>query len=93
MSDRVRGRGEPGAPPARRVADALRRALPRYFMMEKYGPDGEIVEAWESHELDPDWEGATSIVITCYSFAEPRTDWRERGVIPPQGFHRMRERH
>jgi hypothetical protein len=75
------------------VAQALReRTPPRYFMMEWYGPDGEIVEAWESHPLDPDWDGAHTLVISGTDYAEPRTDWRERGVIPPKGFHRSQWR-
>ena len=79
--------------PPRSVAQALRElASQRYFMTEHYGADGEIVEAWEGHELDPGWEGANSLIITCYGFSEPRTDWRERGIIPPRGFHRSRWR-
>jgi hypothetical protein len=71
------------------VAQALReRMTPRYFMMQHYGPDGEILEAWEGHLMEPDDHGVHAVIITGHGFAEPRTDWRERGIVPPRGFHR-----
>ena len=75
------------------LAQALReRVNQRYFMIEKYGSDGEILEASEGHPIAPGEEGVHTLVITGHGFAEPRTDWRERGVIPPRGFHRSRWR-
>jgi len=75
------------------LAQALRERAPqRYFMIEKYGPDGEILEASEGHPLGPDHEGVHAVIITGVGYAEPRTDWRERGVIPPRGFHRSQWR-
>jgi len=72
-----------------RVSQALRERVPqRYVMIEQYGPDGEIVEASEGHPIAPGEQEVHTLVITCYGFAEPRRDWRERGVIPPRGFHR-----
>ena len=72
-----------------RVSQALReRMTRRHFMLEHYGPDGEILEASEGHLIAPDHEGVHAVVITGVGFAEPRTDWRERGIIPPRGFHR-----
>jgi len=74
------------------LAQALRqRVNQRYFMIEKYGPDGEILEASEGHPLGPDHEGVHAVIITGVGYAEPRRDWRERGVIPPRGFHRRAE--
>lgn len=72
------------------VLQALRERSPRYLMMEQYGPDGEIVEAWEGHPLEPGHEGVHTVAITGVGFAEPRRDWRERGVVPPQEYHRTR---
>ena len=73
----------------RLVAQALReRVTQRYFMIEKYGPDGEILEASEGHPITPGDEGVHTLVISCYGFAEPRRDWRERGIVPQRGFHR-----
>lgn len=75
------------------VAQALRERAPqRYFMIEKYGPDGEILEASEGHPITPGDEGVHTLVITGVGYAEPRTDWHERGIIPPMGFHRTRWR-
>ena len=79
--------------PPRSVAQALRElASQRYFMTEHYGPDGEIVEAWECHPIEPGQEGVQAVIVTGTGYAKPRTDWRERGMIPPQGFHRSRWR-
>jgi len=75
------------------IMEALReRARPRYLMMEEYGPDGEIVKAWEGSPIVPGHEGVTTIIITGVGYAEPREDWRERGVVPPRGFHPSRWR-
>ena len=75
------------------VAEALRaQAPPRYFLMETYGPDGEIEEAWEGHPLKPDHQGVEVVIITGREYAEPRMDWRERGLVPPRGFHRRQDR-
>lgn len=75
------------------LAERLRQAVPpRHFMIEQYGPDGEIVEAQEGHPIGPGHESVRTLVITGTDYAEPRTDWRERGVIPPKGFHRSRWR-
>ena len=75
------------------LAQALRERTPkRYFMMERYGPDGEILEAWESFPIEDDHQGVTAAAITGVGYAEPRTDWRERGVVPPHGFHRSQWR-
>ena len=57
-------------------------------MIEDYGPDGEILEAAEGHPLEPDWDGVQALIVTGVWFAEPRTDWRKRGIVPPRGFHR-----
>jgi len=73
--------------------EALReRVRPRYLMMEEYGPDGEIVKAWEGSSIVPGHDEVKTIIITGVGYAEPRTDWRERGVVPPQGFHPTRWR-
>ena len=81
--------GQRQTPVAERVAHALRDRVPeRYFMIEKYGPDGEILEASEGHPIAPGEPGVHTLIITYYGFAEPRTDWRERGVVPSRGFHR-----
>jgi hypothetical protein len=61
-------------------------------MIEHYGPDGEILEASEGHLISPGDEGVYTLVITGHGFAEPRTDWRERGIVPTRGFHRSRWR-
>jgi hypothetical protein len=75
------------------LAQALReRVNQRYFMIETYGPDGEILEAWESFPIEADHEGVSAVVITGVGYAEPRRDWRERGVVPPHGFHRSQWR-
>jgi hypothetical protein len=72
-----------------RVSQALRERAPqRYFMIEQYGPDGEILQASEGHPIAPGEEGVHTLVITGHGFAELRRDWRERGIIPPRGFHR-----
>ena len=74
------------------LAQALRERTPkRYFMMERYGPDGEILEAWESFPIEADHQGVTAVAITGVGYAEPRRDWRERGIVPPRGFHRRAE--
>ena len=71
------------------LVEALQEvAPPRYFMLEYYGPDGEIVEAWEGHPIGQDHAGVEAVIITGTDSAEPRTDWRERGVVPPRGLHR-----
>jgi len=71
------------------VAQALReRASQRYFMTEHYGPDGETMEAWESHPIEPGQEGVRAVIVTGTDYAKPRTDWRERGIVPPEGHHR-----
>ena len=75
------------------IVEALReRAKPRYFIVEEYGPDGEIVKAWEGNPLVPGQEGVNTMIVTGVGYAEPRTDWRERGVVPPRGFHPSRWR-
>lgn len=75
------------------LAEALREAAPpQRFMMERYGPDGEILEAWEGHPITPGEGEVHALVITGTDYAEPRTDWRERGIVPPKGFHRSRWR-
>jgi hypothetical protein len=63
-------------------------------MMEYCGPDGEIEEASEGHPIDDDLpEGAVeAVIITGHGYAEPRRDWRERGIVPPRGFHPSRWR-
>ncbi len=68
------------------------QAPPYYFMMEQYGPDGEIEEAWEGHPFPSDGEGVQMVVITGHGFAKPRTDWRKRGIIPPKGYHKSKWR-
>ena len=71
----------------REVARRLGENAPRRrFWWEEYGPDGEIVEAREGHVLRP-WEKIEFYAITQHGYAEPKLDWRERGVIPPQGIH------
>jgi len=73
------------------IMEAMReRAGPRYFMTEQYGPDGEIMEVWEGHPLEPGHDGVSILSITGVGFAEPRRDWRERGVVPPRGYHPTR---
>ena len=75
------------------VAKALGEMVPhRFFMIEHYGPDGEIEEAWEGHPIEPGEGKVHALVITGTGFAEPRTDWRERGIVPPRGSHRSRWR-
>jgi hypothetical protein len=90
QADEAGQRQSPSAQSAAgRVSQALRERAPqRYFMIEHYGPDGEILEASEGHPIEPGEQEVQALVITCYGFAEPRRDWRERGVIPPRGFHR-----
>ena len=73
---------------AGRLAQVLREhAPPRYFTMEQYDAEGEIVEVWEGHPLEPGEDGVRAVIITGTDYAEPRTDWRERGIVPPQGYH------
>ena len=75
------------------------RMNPRYLMLETYGPDGEILEASECWPLTPE-DLASNPVLSVEVLmpdeqghhAEPKRDWQERGVIPPRGFHRYRER-
>jgi len=75
------------------IVEALReRAKPRYFTTEEYGPDGEIVTVHEYCPLTPGEQADHTLTITCHGFAAPRTDWRERGVVPPGGYHRSRWR-
>jgi len=85
----VRGQGPADLSPPGSVAQALRElASQRYFMTEHYGADGEIVEAWEGRPIEPGWDGVHAVIVTGTEYASPRTDWRERGIIPPRGFHR-----
>jgi hypothetical protein len=71
------------------VAQGLREtAPPSFHMLEEYGPDGEIEEAWEGDRITAGTEGVEAIIITGHGYVEPRTDWQERGVVPPRGFHR-----
>ncbi len=73
---------------ADQVAEGLRDREPHYFMMEQYGPDGEIMEAWEGPPDGARARGATTVLISGTGYAEPRMDWRERGLVPPRGYHR-----
>jgi hypothetical protein len=78
-----------------RVAEGLRKRKPqRYFMMETYGPDGEIEEASECHPIDDELpDGAVAaVIISGVGYAKPRTDWRKRGIVPPRGYHRSQWR-
>ena len=34
--------------------------------------------------------GPQVLIVTCQGYAEPRTGWRERGVVPSSRFHRTR---
>jgi hypothetical protein len=52
---------------------------------EEYGPDGEIVKATEWRPVP--WQTFAFYIVTGTGYAEPKTDWRERGVIPPRGVH------
>ena len=71
------------------LAQALRKqAPPRYFTMEQYDAEGEIVEVSEGHPLKPGEDGVRAVIITGTDYAKPRTDWRERGIVPPEGHHR-----
>jgi hypothetical protein len=71
------------------VAQGLREAAPpRFRRLEEYGPDGEIEEAWEGDRIAPGAEGVEAIIVTSHGYAEPRTDWQARGVVPPRGCHR-----
>ena len=93
MSDTVGPRGRADLSLMGLVAQALRqRTAQRYFLMERYGPDGEILEAWESHPIGPGEEGVKAVIISGHGFMEPRRDWRERGIIPPREFHRSQWR-
>ena len=83
MPPRLRRRND--GPLARRLREAIAQ---RYFMMEQYGPDGEVIEVWEGHPIEAEEGSAHTILITGTDFAEPRTDWRERGLVPPRGYHR-----
>lgn len=94
--------GEDYGPKARalleEVAALVRaRADQRYFMFETYGSDGEILEASECWPLTAEAlaSGAVQRVRILQPddqgrHAEPKSDWRERGVSPPRGFHRTR---
>lgn len=65
------------------------RALPP-ICYEHYGPDGEIEEVWGDRH--PGTGRAISFyVVTCTDYAPPKEDWRERGVVPPKGWHRRGE--
>jgi len=78
---------------ARLVAQALREGAPQqYYLTEQYGPDGEIEEVWEGFPIFPGETGPRVLIVTGTESAKPRTDWRERGVVPPKGFHRSRWR-
>jgi hypothetical protein len=48
----------------------------------------------EGHLIDDDLpEGAVAaVVISGVGYAKPRTDWRERGIVPPRGYHRSQWR-
>jgi hypothetical protein len=78
------------------VAALLRqRTKRRYLMLEVYGPDGEILEASECWPLTAEQLASNPVQSVAVLYpdeqgrhAEPRRDWRERGVIPPRGFHR-----
>jgi hypothetical protein len=87
MPDGGKQRKSTGSSLAQQVAQGLRERVPQYLMTEEYGPDGEIVEAWEGHPIDLSGEGPRAVIF-CHEGAEPRRDWRERGVIPPRGYHR-----
>jgi hypothetical protein len=52
---------------------------------EEYGPDGEIVKATEWRPVP--WKTFAFYIVTGTGYAEPKTDWRQRGVIPPKGVH------
>jgi len=78
------------------IVEVLRERIePRYLMMETYGPDGEILEAWECWPLTAESLASNPVLSIEVLMpdaegrhAEPRTDWQERGVTPPRGFHR-----
>jgi hypothetical protein len=56
---------------------------------EEYGPDGEIVKATEWRPVA--WKTFDRYIVTGTGYAEPKTDWRERGVVPPGGVHPWNE--
>jgi hypothetical protein len=78
------------------VAAVLKaRANQRFFMFEVYGPDGEILEASEcwpltAEDLASDAVQGVAVLLPDEQgrHAEPKRDWRERGVVPPRGFQR-----
>ena len=87
------GLGQGQTPSALGLAGSLAQALrkqtpPHYFTMEQYDAEGEIVEVWEGHPLEPGEDGVRAVIITGTDYAKPRTDWRERGIVPPEGYHR-----
>ncbi len=95
MPDTAEPGGRVESSPLGPVAQALHtRMTQRYFMTEHYGPDGEILEAWEGHPIEDDLpEGAVAaVIVSGHGYAAPRMDWRKRGILPPRGFHRSRWR-
>ena len=74
---------------AEHVAARLRAHLTRRrFMTEQYDAEGEIEEVWEGRLLAAGYRGPQFVWVSHSGGPAPRTDWRERGVVPPGGYHR-----
>jgi hypothetical protein len=88
-TSRARRRGKPthANPPAlgRKVEQKLNEGRLYTTWREEYGPDGEIVKAAEWRPVP--WKTFALYVVTGTGYAEPKTDWRERGVVPRKGIH------
>lgn len=73
------------------VGRRLRNRKPyRVGGLESYGRDGEIEDAFEGtlvHGEEGPGSVISTVIVSCIRHAEPRTDWRERGVIPPKGWY------
>ncbi len=70
------------------VAQRLRRRAEPGVIYEQYGPDGEILVVWEGR---PNTDGSDPLLIemTWPGGREPRSDWRNRGVVPPGGIRSL----
>lgn len=100
MPERRPLRSGEGPSLARLAAEGLRRQVSLgFFMFEVYGPDGEIEEATECWPLTEDDFASDAVQVVVIRrpdengrYPEPRSDWRERGIVPPRGVHRSQWR-
>ncbi len=87
-SSRKRRGGRRGAkaPTVARLAEQkLIESRVHPLWCEEYGPDGEIVRVAEWAPMPR--PKPMILRISCTDYAPKKTDWRERGVVPPGGIH------